>query len=71
MSRASDKLRTAILNGQRVGGLANIVLIAGYRARLGGQSRRSCPYKKSKDADGFAYWNLGWDNADNDKRGGR
>jgi len=69
MSRTSDKLRNEILNGQRVGGLASVVVLAGYRARLAGNSRRTCPYKKSEKPDAFAYWNLGWDNADNDKKG--
>jgi ribosome modulation factor len=68
MSRTSDKLRNQILDGRRVGGLATTIIVNGYRARLDGKSRRSCPYKRSTKPDYFDYWMLGWDNADNDKR---
>ena len=67
MSMASDKLRNRIINGERVGGLANAIVVAGYRACTQGKSRRSCPYRKSDKPAWFCYWMLGWDNADNDR----
>lgn len=69
MSRASDKLRYEIMCGERIlGPGANLCVMSGYRARLHGKSRRCCPYKKAQNPSAFAYWSLGWDNADNDKK---
>ncbi len=71
MSRTSDKLRQRIMDGERVGGLASLTIAYGYRARFQGKPRRSCPYKRCCNQHAFDYWMLGWDNADNDKKGGK